>query len=55
MVTPNSADGEVYLSENFILGKDDITFIYGEDEIAPHAVGEIRVKVDLDDLKKFLK
>ena len=49
------ADGEVYLSENFILGKDDITFIYGEDEIAPHAVGEIRVKVDLDDLKKFLK
>ena len=49
------ADGEVYASENFILGKDDITFIYGEDEIAPHAVGEIRVKIDKDDIKKLMK
>ncbi|MBR5697765.1 MAG: DUF3298 domain-containing protein [Prevotella sp.] len=49
------ADGEVYASENFILGKDDITFIYGEDEIAPHDVGEIRVKLDKDDIKKLMK
>ena len=49
------ADGETYLSENFILGKDALTFIYGEDEIAPHSVGEIRVEIDKDDLKKYLR
>lgn len=49
------ADHEVYIPENFILGKDKLTFIYCEDEIAPHNVGEIRVEFDKSDLNKFLK
>ena len=49
------ADGEVYASENFILTKDAITFIYGEDEIAPHDVGEIRVEIDKDDIQKLMR
>ena len=46
-------DGEVYASENFILGDDNITFIYCEDEIAPHDIGEIRI--DNDELESQLK
>lgn len=44
-----------YITENFILGKDDITFIYCEDEIGPHALGEIRVVLDYSDLESYLK
>ncbi|MCI6619127.1 MAG: RsiV family protein, partial [Prevotella sp.] len=49
------ADGNVYVPDNFILTEDDITFIYCEDEVAPHAVGEIRLTFDKDDLSKILK
>jgi len=49
------ANGNSYLSENFLLSGDEITFIYGEDEIAPHSVGEIRVKMEKSDLGKFMK
>lgn len=48
-------DGQVYVSNNFIYGDDDITFIYCEDEIAPHSIGEIRVKIDIDDLKRLMR
>lgn len=49
------ADGQVYLPDNFILEDDKITFIYCEDEIAPHEIGEIRVEFDKDDLKSYLR
>ena len=48
-------DGQTYLTDNFIYGDDDITFIYCEDEIAPHEVGEIRVELDIDDVKRLMK
>lgn len=49
---------DVYASENFIIGKKSITFVYSPDEIAFHAAGEIRVEIsnsDLDDLFKKQK
>ena len=46
---------DVYPTDNFILEKDDIVFIYVEDEIAPHAVGEIRVSLPYSDLDHILK
>lgn len=49
------ADGQVYVPENFIYGDGNITFIYCEDEVAPHAIGEIRVKIDVDELKRMMK
>ena len=49
------ADGAVYVSENFLLTKKAVTFIYGEDEIAPHNVGEIRVSLSRSDLKKLMQ
>lgn len=49
------ADGSVYASENFLLTKKAVTFIYCEDEIAPHDVGEIRVSLSRSDLKKLMQ
>ena len=46
---------EPYVPTNFILGDDEVEFIYCDTEIAPHAVGEIRIAVprrQLDDLLK---
>lgn len=49
------ADGQVYVPDNFILTDDNVTFIYCEDEIAPHEMGEIRVEFDRDDLKSYMR
>ncbi|MCD8298064.1 MAG: DUF3298 and DUF4163 domain-containing protein [Prevotella sp.] len=46
---------DVYPPDNFIIGKKNITFIYSPDEIASHAIGQIRVKVDNDDLKDLFR
>lgn len=45
----------IYVPDNFILGKDDITFIYNSDEIAAHAVGEIRLECAKSELKDILR
>lgn len=47
--------GGVYAPQNFILGNGETTFIYCEQEIAPHAVGEIRLTFDNDDLSDLWK
>lgn len=44
-----------YPADNFILTDDDITFVYNEDEIAPHTMGQIRVTLKLSDLKDICK
>lgn len=49
------ADGQPYASSNFIVGDGKITFIYCEDEIAPHNFGEIRVDVDESDMEGLMK
>ena len=36
-------------------GKDNITFIYNSDEIAAHAVGEIRLEFAKSDLEGILQ
>lgn len=46
---------DVYASNNFIIGKKGITFIYSPDEIASHAAGEIRVEVDNSDIESLFK
>lgn len=46
---------DVYASDNFLIGKKSITFIYSPDEIACHAAGEIRVEVSNDDIKDLFK
>lgn len=46
---------DVYASENFIIGKKSITFIYSPDEIAFHAAGEIRVEISNSDIENLFK
>lgn len=46
---------DTYAPDNFIIGKDDITFIYSPDEIACHAEGEIRVSIKNKDMERLLK
>ena len=43
-----------YVTENFILDDGEITFIYCDSEIAPHAMGEIKVELDEKDMKHIL-
>lgn len=45
----------VYIPKNYIINSKGITFIYCQDEVAPHAAGEIRVTLtnkQLADLKR---
>lgn len=48
-------DSDVYITDNYVIGKNKITFIYCEDEIAPHECGEMRVDLSQSELKKYLK
>lgn len=45
-------DGEPYVPQTFIIGRDSITFVYNEMEMAPHALGEIDAKVAYKDFQK---
>jgi len=44
-----------YVPDNFVLGKDSITFVYQCEEIGPYAVGEITTKFAYKELEGLLK
>ena len=46
---------EVYPSANFIIGEKDIEFVYSPDEIACHAMGEVRVKISRKEMENLFK
>jgi len=46
---------DMFPSENFILGKDNITFIYNAYEIAPYAMGMTELELSYDELSGILK
>lgn len=46
---------DIYAPDNFILDNKKLTFIYVEDEIAPHAIGEIRIDFDYDELGSIIR
>ncbi|MBR1400608.1 MAG: DUF3298 domain-containing protein [Prevotella sp.] len=46
---------EPYITENFILGKSSITFIYTDTEIAPHSEGQIEAEIDYSDIDSVLR
>lgn len=39
-----------YVARDFMMGRDSVTFVYGSDEIAPHAMGVVKAHVALRDL-----
>ena len=46
---------DMFPSDNFILGDDEITFIYNMYEIAPYSVGKIEINLSYSDVKDLLK
>lgn len=46
---------EVYISNNFILEKEQITFVYNKYDISYYAAGDIFVNIGYDKLKHILK
>ena len=48
-------DTEMFISQNFILGKEGITFLYNRYEIAPYAMGDIKLTINYTTLKEIMK
>ena len=48
-------DTDMYISQNFILGHEGVTFLYNRYEIAPYALGDILITLDYKTLKDIMK
>ena len=48
-------DTDMYISQNFILGNEGVTFLYNRYEIAPYAKGDILITLDYETLKDIMK
>lgn len=46
---------EMYASENFALGEDEITFVYNPYEIAPYELGLTELTIDYGECKEILQ
>lgn len=46
---------DIFIPENYILGEDELTFIYNPYEIAPYSEGLIEIKINNDKLKDLLR
>ena len=46
---------DMFISQNFILEKDSIIFLYNRYEIAPYALGDIKISLDYNTLKEIMK
>ncbi|MBQ5453304.1 MAG: DUF3298 domain-containing protein [Bacteroidales bacterium] len=44
-----------YIPDNYVFGKDTLTFIYEADEIGPHSYGQIKAKFAYKDISDLLK
>lgn len=50
-----TALSDMYPTENFMLGKDSIIFLYNPYEIAPYSLGHIKVALGYDEIKDISK
>lgn len=48
-------NADMYISNNYILEKEQIVFIYNKYDIAPYAVGDITISISYDNIKDLLK
>ena len=46
---------DIYAPQNFILGDDEITFIYNPYEIAPYSKGNTELTLSYSQLSKLMK
>lgn len=45
----------MYVSDNFLLAKDHVAFLYNKYDIAPYAVGSITLSLSYEAIEKYLK
>ena len=50
-----SLDIDFFITNNFILGNNNMTFLYNRYEIAPYALGDIYISLDYETLKEIMK
>ena len=48
-------DSDMFISQNFLLDNDSVTFLYNRYEIAPYAMGDIKLTLDYTTLKDIMK
>jgi len=46
---------QMFPSENFILGSDELTFIYNPYEIAPYSAGKTELTVSYSEVEELLR
>ena len=47
--------GDMFVSENFILNKDSISFFYNQYDIAPYACGTTTISFSYEELKDYIR
>lgn len=45
---------DLYVPDNFLLGKDGVTFLYNRFDIAPHYMGQFELKVPYEEINTYL-
>ena len=48
-------DTDLYVPENFVLGKDGVSFYYNRYEIAPYSAGDFNLMIPYDKLDDCFK
>lgn len=48
-------DTYLYIPDNFLLRKENVTFYYNRYEIAPYSAGDFRLKINYDDIQPYMK
>lgn len=48
-------DGKLYIPDNFLVGKDMVTFLYNQYDIAPYYLGSFILPVPYESIKDYLK
>lgn len=54
-ITEIREKGSIFPTENFLLGKEGITFIYNSEEISPHIAGNTTITIKYSQLSDIMK
>ena len=47
-------ESDIYIPDNFLVGKDEISFLYNKYDIAPYSVGTIILSLPYSDIEKYM-
>ena len=47
-------ESDMYISDNFLVGKDEVSFLYNKYDIAPYSVGSIILSLPYSEVKDYM-